>query len=433
MPDDRPDPRLLERVSETDPPTARPARPGRVSRVLATLIGLGLLAGIGWAVWFWPAAVPETASSRRPPRPDTVPVVIATAARQDVPIWLEAPGTVQAFQTVTVKPMVDGPLTEMRVREGQDVRAGDVLARIDPRPYQAALDLAVARKAQDEAALENARTEAARYARLAQNNFASAQQADAARARVAELEAQVAQGQAQIDQARTNLSYTTITAPIDGRAGMRLLDQGNIARAADATGLVVLTTLQPISVLFTLPQQTLPAVVAAMRAEMPEVIAFSQGSAIQGEPAQRELDRGRLAVLDNQVDPATGTIKLKATFPNPDRLLWPGGFVNVRLRVATQANALTVPPTAVQRGPRGTFVYVIGADDTARRQAVSVGHEDAQVAVITEGLEQGARVVTDGASRLADGSKVSIVPAAAAPAMNDPVGAPGTRRGRRGG
>jgi len=427
VPEDTPDIRI-----NTDEParSVATAPRARLRRVLALLVGLALCAAIAWIVWFWPK--PEPATRARGARPDAIPVLVATATRQDVPIWLDGLGTVQASATVTVKPRIDGQLTEVRFREGQDVAEGEVLARIDARPYQAALDQAVAKKAQDEAQLANARIDAARYARLVQNNFASAQQADTARALVAQLEAQVAQDQAQIDTAQTNLSFTTISAPIAGRTGMRLLDQGNIAHASDTTGLVVITALQPVAVVFTLPQQSLPAIAAAMKAGSPEVVALTQANTATG--TVRELDRGQLTVLDNQVDPATGTIRLKAIFPNAARLLWPGGFVNVRIRVATQNGALTVPPAAIQRGPRGTFAYVVTDENTAQRRTVSVGHEDQAVSVVTDGLKPGDRVVTDGASRLAENMKVAIVEPEPPRTGPPPAAAPGARRrGQRGG
>ncbi len=424
MPDDRPDVRIIE-TSIRDPAEAPPR--GRIGRVVGALIGLLLVGAIGYIVWFWPAAEPEARS--RPARPESIPVLVAAVERKDVPIWLDGLGTVQASSTVTVKPMVDGQLVEVRFREGQDVAAGEVLARIDARGYQAALDQAAAKKAQNEALLANARLDLARYTRLVRDNFASAQQADTARAQVAQLEAQVSQDQAQIDTARTNLSHTTISAPMAGRVGMRLLDQGNIAHASDPAGLVVITTLQPIAVIFTLPQQTLPAVAAAMRGGEPEVVALMPTSGM----VARELDRGRLTVLDNQVNPSTGTIKLKALFPNTERLLWPGGFVTVRLRAATRADALTVPPAAIQRGPRGTFVYVVTEESTVARRAVTVEHEDQTLSVVTAGLRQGERVVTDGAARLSENTKVTIATPDDPNAAPPPTAPPGTRRRGGGG
>lgn len=376
------------------------------------LLALILLAAAGGGGYWWlylrvPGEAPvQQAGRRRGFTPDSIPVLLAPAQRRDVPVWLDGLGTVQASATVTVRPMVDGPLVEVRFREGENVAVGDVLARIDSRTYQAALDQAIARRQQNEAQLANARLDAARYAKLAANNYTSAQQADAAKAQVAQLEAQLASDQAQIDNARTLLSYTTITAPIAGRVGIRNVDPGNIVRAGDAGGLVTITTLQPINVQFTLPQQSLRAVKEAMEEGAPEVLALPQANA---PAAERDvIDRGTLTVLDNQVDPATGTIRLKASFANERLLLWPGAFVTVRLKVRTLRDATTVPPVAVQRGPRGAFVFVVADDLKAQRRMVRVEHEDLATAVIAEGLQPGERVVVDGASRLSDGTKVTI-------------------------
>jgi multidrug efflux system membrane fusion protein len=241
----------------------------------------------------------------------------------------------------------------------------------------------------------------------------------------------VKQDQAQIDNARTQLSYTTVTSPLDGRTGIRQVDAGNIVHAADPMGLVVITQLQPISVLFTLPQQTLPQVSRALSQGPAATLAFNQGAT--GDRGGL-LDTGTLAVLDNQVDPTTGTIKLKATFPNPDHRLWPGAFVGVRVQVDTAIGAVVVPPAAVQRGPRNAYVYVVNADGTATRRGVSVGHEDAQASIISEGVKPGERVVVDGASRLTDGSRVTVVqpaPPSGSPATDQPA-PPGTRRRQAG-
>jgi multidrug efflux system membrane fusion protein len=347
---------------------------------------------------------PPVANVRPPPEP--VPVRVALAARQDVPVYLDGLGTVQAYRSVTVHSMIDGILTEVAFREGQDVRAGDLLARIDARPYQATLDQAIAKKAQDEANLANARVDLARYAKLAATAYTSAQTADTQKALVAVDEALVRQDQASIDSARTQLSYTTIAAPISGRLGIRQVDAGNIVHASDSTGIVVITTLQPISVLFTLPQQALPQVTAAMRAGHPQVLALGQGDVTGGKP----LDRGTLEVIDNAVDPTTGTIKLKATFPNADLVLWPGGFVNTRLLVRTEHAALTVPPVAVQRGPEGPFLYIVQPDQTVLRRLVSVGHEDLAAAIITDGLKDGETVVVEGSSRLSEHQQITVRP-----------------------
>lgn len=391
------------------------------------MIALCLLvtAGIIYAIWFFPAAGPP-AAKRDSTAGQPIPVLTAAAASKDVAIYLDGLGTVQAFYTVTMKAMVDGPLIAVNFKEGQEVHKGEVLAQIDPRTYQAALDSAVAKHAQDQAQLANARLDLARYQKLVANNYTSAQQADTAKAQVAQFEALVQQDQAQIDTARTQLSYATITAPIDGRTGIRQVDPGNIVHAADATGMVVITQLQPIAVVFTLPQQALPSVAQAIADGNPPVLAFAQDAA---GGAAKLLDNGTLTVLDNQVDPTTGTIKLKAVFPNARHLLWPGGFVSVRLRTETARGAIVVPPSAIQRGPRGPYVFVIGKDLTAKRQLVSVGYEDQQGSVVTAGLKAGDNVVTDGASRLSDGSKVSLAkPDAGAGQRPDQPAAPGTGR-----
>lgn len=382
-------------------------------RLILALVLLAAAGGGGAYWWYYLRAPSETASGaapaggrRRFTPPDNVPVLLATAEKQDVPIWLDGLGTVQASASVVIRPMVDGPLLEVRFREGQEVAVGDVLARIDSRTYQAALDQTLARKQQNEATLANARLDAQRYAKLAATAYTSAQQADTARAQVAQLEAQVASDQAQIDNARTLLSFTTISAPIAGRVGMRAIDPGNIVRAGDPNGLVTIATLRPINVQFTLPQQSLRAVTEAMAAGTVEVVALPQANT---PTAEREtLDRGQLTVLDNQVDPATGTIRMKATFANERLQLWPGAFVTVRLRARVWKDATTVPPVAVQRGPRGAFVFVVGDDLKASRRPVTVGHEDLTVAVIADGIQPGERVVIDGASRLSDGTKVSV-------------------------
>jgi membrane fusion protein, multidrug efflux system len=444
-----PDPVVLER----SPSATRPWL-----GALVWILVLAALAGGGTYWWLYlrpqPAATTQQGGRRGGgPRPDTIPVLVATAQQRDVPIWLDALGTVQASATVTIRPQVDGKLVEVDFREGQDVRAGDVLARIDPRTYQAALDQAIAKKNQDEATLANDKLDVARYAKLAATAYTSAQQLDTARALVAQMEAQVAQDQAQIDNARVQLGYTTITAPIDGRVGIRQVDAGNIVHAADATGLAVITTLRPISVVFTLPQQNLPAVASAMAQGTAEAVALPQsadgtedaaaadatsptgGPASNGTaPAERAgrarpIDRGSLTVLDNQVDPTTGTIKLKATFPNAQLALWPGAFVTVRLKVDTRKDAVTVPPVAVQRGPQGAYVYVVGADGLAVRRPVKVSHEDMTTAIVAEGLQPGEHVVIDGASRLTDNAKVTVQPPeGAAPAAPPPRDRAAARR-----
>ena len=384
----------------------------KFGRALLLLAVLGIAGGGAWYFFLYhPQSTTQASGGRnRRPRPgsaegDPIPVLAAAATTADVPVYLDALGTVQAFNTVSIKAMIDGPLLQVLFKEGQDVHAGDVLAKIDPRPYQAALDQAAGKKAQDEANLANARVDLARYQKLAATAYTSAQTSDTQKATVAQLVAQVQQDQAQIDTARTNLSYTTIASPIDGRTGIRQVDAGNIVHASDTTPLTVVTQLQPITVVFTLPQQTLGAVANAMKNGTPEVLALPQGVANDGKTV---LDRGRVTVLDNTVDQATGTIKLKSAFPNPNLALWPGGFINVRLLVETDRNVVTVPPTAVQRGPQGAYVYLVKDGGTVARKPIQVGHEDESVSVVAAGLQAGDRVVVDGASRLSDGARVKV-------------------------
>ena len=368
------------------------------------ILGTGLLLIIGLVV----LRTHQKAANKKPDA-STLPIPVSTAAatRADVPLTVDGIGTVQALNTVNIKPMVDGPLVEIRFREGQDVAAGDVLARIDPRTYQAALDQAVAKKAQDEALLANAQRDLGRYDKLAKTQYTTAQQADTQRATVAQDEAIVRQDQAQIDTARTNLSYTIIQSPVRGRTGIRQIDLGNIVHSTDTTPLTVVTTLQPISVVFTLPQQTLPDVTKAMHDSQgrggADVIALPQTG---GEGSEAVLGTGKLLVLDNQVDQNTGTIKLKATFPNPDLRLWPGAFVNVRLSLHVDQNVMTLPVAAIQRGPQGAFVFEVKPGDVVARHPVTVSRQTETLAVVSAGLQPGEVVVTDGASRLTDGSHI---------------------------
>ncbi len=346
----------------------------------------------------------------------SIPVATAQAKVENVPLSVDGIGTVQALNTINIHPNVDGPLTEVDFKEGQDVRAGQVLARIDSRIYQATYDQMVAKKAQDEATLANAQHDLQRYDKLVKTQYTTLQQADTQRATVAQTEAIVRQDQAQIDSAHTNLGYTTIVAPVDGRVGIRQVDLGNLVHSTDATPLTVLTTLKPISVVFTLPQQTLGEVTTAIAAARSQNAKDGGGAEVEALPQEggeddgddatpKVLDRGRVAVLDNEVDQNTGTIKLKATFPNPALRLWPGAFVNVRLFLRVDSNVIAVPTAAIQRGPQGAFVYTLD-HDVAHRHPVVVQRQTEQVAIVSAGLTPGELVVTDGASRLTEGSHV---------------------------
>jgi multidrug efflux system membrane fusion protein len=330
-----------------------------------------------------------------------VPVLTATAKTADVPIYFDGVGTTRALNTVTVRPQVDGRLLRINFHEGQDVERGFVLAEIDPIIYQAQLDQAVAKKAQDEAQLANAHLDLERYTRLAQSNAATKQQADTQTALVAQLEAVVKADQAAIDNARAVLDYTKVIAPISGRTGIRLVDVGNLMRAADSSGIVVITQVRPISVIFTLPQQQLRTVNNAFAEGTLPVLALDADD-------RTVLDRGTLQVVDNQVDQTTGTVRYKAEFPNGALQLWPGQFVNVKLLVDTLRGAIVIPTGAVQRGPNGTFAYVVTEKTAVAVRPITVAQQDDTQAVIASGLSSGERVVTSGFAQLTDGSRVVI-------------------------
>ena len=332
---------------------------------------------------------------------DSVPVLATPAKLADVPVYLDGVGTAKALNTVTVRSQVDGKLIKISFTEGQDVDKGYVLAKIDPVTYQAAYDQTVAKKAQDEAQLANARLDLERYTRLAATNAVNKQQLDTQKAMVAQLEAQLKLDQAAIDNARAILSYTDVIAPITGRTGIRLIDEGNIVKAADASGIVILTQLRPIYIFFNLPQQHLPELNKGF-SEAPLAV-----DAI-GPDGKSALDRGKVVVIDNQVDQTTGTVKLKAEFPNPNLQLWPGQFVNVRVLMDTRRQVVVVPTAAIQRGPNGTLVYVLRDDSTVTVRPVKLSQQDEIQSVIDAGLQAGERVITTGFARLTEGTAVTV-------------------------
>lgn len=380
-------------------------RAGLVS--LAIVVALSLVA--------WRALVRKPADAATTKSPTAIAVDAAAVRHSDIPIYLQGLGNVQAFYTVTVTARVDGELQKIAFKEGQTVHKGDLLAQIDPRPNQAALEQAQATKIKDEAMLANARLDLARYITLQPQDLASKQTVDTARATVDQLAAQVKFDQAQIDNARTQLEYTRITSPIEGRTGIRLIDPGNIVHASDTTGIVVVTQLQPISVIFVLPEENLPALSAAMAAGAVPVTTLSRDGGT-------ELEQGTLSLIDNQVSPATGTVKLKATFDNAHNRLWPGQYVNARALVRTYQSALTLPDSAVQLGPNGPFTYVVKDDSTVEVRPLELGDASNGMTIVKKGLAVNERVVISNQYRLQPGAHVRVTDADTKSADAAPAG-----------
>jgi membrane fusion protein, multidrug efflux system len=342
-----------------------------------------------------------------------VSVAVASAIRQDVPYYLTGLGTVTAFNTVTVKSRVDGELQKVNFIEGQFVREGDLLAEIDPRPFQVALEQMDGQLLRDKAQLDNARLDFKRYDQLTKEGVISSQQTDTQSAMVAQLEGAVRADQAQIDNEKLQLVYCKITAPLSGRVGLRLVDQGNMIHATDVNGLVVITQVQPIAVLFTLPEDNLPEVIQHMKGEELGVEAYSRDD-------QNKLGTGKLLTVDNQIDPTTGTVRFKAAFENRDLSLWPNQFVNTRLMLAVRKSAVVVPLAAVQSGTQGNYVYTVKSGK-ASLQPIKIDLEQGNVALIASGVSLGDKVVVDGQERLQDGTPVEVHEAA----TNDSGGASG--------
>jgi len=377
---------------------AKAPRRRRAGRIVLSVLLLGAAAG-GVARWrhWWPFHAPVQAAGPPPP----VPVTLAKVASQPVPIWLTGLGAVQAYNTVTIRARVDGQLVRVAYREGQDVQRGDLLAEIDPHPFEAQLAQAQAKFAQDSATLRDAQANQARYAQLAGKGDASRQQLETQEATVQGGAALVQADQAAIAYAGVQLNYTRITAPISGRTGIRLVDQGNIVHAADPGGLVVITQLQPISALFTLPQDALGKVQEAMAASGKplQVQAF-------GRDPGKPLATGQLDLVNNQVNPQTGTVDLKASFPNADHALWPGQFITARLIVSVRQDGITAPAAAVQRGQDGTFVFTVGPDGKAAVQPVDVALTRDGMALFDRGVKPGDTVITAGQFKVKPGSAV---------------------------
>ena len=355
-------------------------------RTVFAIVGLLIVAGTA-SYWYYtptPAAPQGKAGFfRKKAGPgnsaDPVPVLAIDARVADVPVYIDGVGTARALNTVTVRAQVEGKLMAVLFTEGQDVPKGFLLAKIDPTTYQAQYDQATAKKAQDEALLANAKLDLERYIRLAASNAVNKQQVDTTRSLVNQLEAQVRSDQAAADNTKAILAYTDIVAPIAGRTGLRLVDEGNIVRALDATGIVMITQMKPITVLFNLPQQDLPEINRGMAEGALPIDAI-------GPDGKTVADKGKVMVVDNQIDQTTGTVKLKAEFPNDKLQLWPGQFVNVRLLIDTLRQVVVVPTAAVQRGPNGTFVYVVKEDKTVTVRPIAITQQDDLKAVIASGL-----------------------------------------------
>ena len=341
----------------------------------------------------------NTRAGRGGGQPPVIPVGVATVKQRDFPVYLTGLGSVQAFNTVSLKSRVDGQIMEVNFREGQDVRKGDLLLVIDERPFKVALDQAQANLQRDQAQLANAKAQYERNKALYEGGVIAKQDLDTLEASFGQYEGTIAADKAAIDQAKLNLVYCRITSPIDGRIGLRQVDPGNYVTAAANTPLLVITQLHPIAVIFTLPEDQLQSVLQQLRKGPMQVDVYSRDD-------QTKLSAGKLLTIDNQIDPTTGTAKLKAIFENPENTLWPNEFVNVHLLLETRKDAITAPAAAVQRGPSGTFTYVVDNNNTVKMQPVQIALTQGNTVVIASGLQAGDRVVTDGQEKLQAGSRV---------------------------
>ena len=385
-------------------------RSRRIGRAALAVLAVAGIAGIYWYRGLDGAESGRAATA--PGRP-AVPVTVVAATRRDLPIYLTGLGTVQATLSVGIHSLVEGTLQEVRFTEGQRVKNGDILAKIDPRPYQAALDQAKAKKAQDEAQLVAAEKDLARFITLAQKSFETQQNLDLQRAKVDQLKAMIEGDAASIEAAQVQLDRTDIRAPSDGRVGIRLVDPGNTVHASDTGAIVNLVLVQPAAVVFTLPAQALDNVRRAMVHGTVEITAFDQDNRVP-------LSVGKLLLIDNAIDAATATIRLKAVFANDDERLWPGEFVNARLLLETRSDALAIPSAAIQRGPQGLFVWIATADNTAAVRPLRVGPTTGDLTIVDSGLEEGDRVVTDGQFKLQAKTPVSVSTPGAATARSTP-------------
>jgi multidrug efflux system membrane fusion protein len=339
-----------------------------------------------------------------PPKVAAVPVVpisTSVAEPKDVPLYVRGIGTVQAFKTVAIKTRIDGQIVKIAFEEGQEVKKGDLLFQIDPRPFQALLEQAQAAKQRDEAQLAGAKLDLERYGKLIGSGFQSRQSFDQQQATVDALKGSIASDQAQIDTAQLNLAYSDIRAPIDGRTGQRLVDLGNLVQMAQGTNLVTITQVKPIFVNFTVPQDATDVIRRNQQQAPLTVVAYASDD-------QTELARGKVTLIDNQIDPTTGTLRLKATFENTDERLWPGQFVNSRLEISVQQKAVTVPQRAVMQGANGYYAFVVKPDNTVERRDITVSSTQDGFAVISKGMKIGEKIASEGQYRLVNGSRVKI-------------------------
>ena len=367
-------------------------------RRMALFTLLAVAGVVGVAVWLRSG----TQATTPPPAAPAVPVVAGKVDSHAVPIYLRGVGTVVAYNNVVVRSQITGPIIKISFEQGQTVHKGDLLAQIDPRPYQAQLDQAIANRDRDQAQVLNAQANLGRYTPLLAKGFASSQLVDTQKAQLAQLQAMVKSDEAVIESAQVNLSYTRLTAPIDGVTGIRQIDEGNIIHPTDPNGLVDLTQIQPISLIFTLPQTTFTEIQQEMAKGPVKVLAYSQDE-------KTKLDEGTLLLIDNQIIQTTGTIRLRATFPNAKRMLWPGELINARLLLRTEPNGLTIAAGAVQQGPNGSYVYVIAPDDSAQLRPVAVAQIDEGQALIDSGLTADETVVVDGQYKLQNGTHVQVL------------------------
>jgi membrane fusion protein, multidrug efflux system len=385
----------------------------RRSVLITALLAAGAAAILADPRWWVPSISQSVARGGGGP---AIPVMTDQAIRADVPIFLTGLGTVQAFNSVLIKSRVDGQIVKISYEEGKDVHAGDVLIEIDRAPFEAALAQAQANELKDQAQLDNERLDLGRYTSLAKTGAGSSQQLDTTRALVAQTEATIKADQALVDTARVQLNYSSIRSPIDGRVGTRLVDAGNIVRASDTTGIVTINQIHPIFVSFALPADSLPQLRAGSKDGDVIVTALDRDG--------QALATGVLAVIDNQINPATGTINYKAKFDNGDDALWPGQFVNLRIQLAIRRNVIAVPVTAVQQGPDGPYAFVVGNDRIVQKRPLKVGALNKTTAIIDDGLQPGEQIVTDGQYRIQAGSKVEVAAQTASPADTGPANSP---------